>query len=68
MGKVVTIKTQRRLQYEAAVEIANDIQWLIDAMYSHEDPHERMEMMTAARNKSKSLTRCLTHLVENNPR
>jgi hypothetical protein len=57
----------RRQAYEQAVELANQLSWLVDALYSQEDFAERMEQMTAVRNAQKNLTKALKPLVQNNP-
>lgn len=57
----------RRQAYEQAVELANELSWLVDALYGQEDFAERMEQMTAVRNAQKNLTKALKPLVQNNP-
>ena len=59
--------SKRRQAYEQAVELANQLSWLVDALYSQEDFAERMEQMTAVRNAQKNLTKALKPLVENSP-
>ena len=59
--------TKRRQAYEQAVELANQLSWLVDALYSQEDPTERMDQMTAVRNAQKNLTKALKPLVQDNP-
>jgi|TARA_R100001460_G_scaffold42553_3_gene78710 hypothetical protein len=59
--------SKRRQAYEQAVELANQLSWLVDALYSQEDPTERMEQMTAVRNAQKNLTKALKPLVQDNP-
>lgn len=59
--------SKRRQAYEQAVEIANQLSWLVDALYSQEDPTERMKQMTAVRNTQKNLTKALKPLVQDNP-
>ena len=59
--------SKRRQAYEQAVELANQLSWLVDALYSQEDPTERMDQMTAVRNAQKNLTKALKPLVQDNP-
>tara|TARA_R100000329_G_scaffold26172_2_gene24574 strand:+ start:354 stop:590 length:237 start_codon:yes stop_codon:yes gene_type:complete len=58
---------ERRKAYEQAVDLINLLSWLVDSMYSHEDPTDRMHKMTAIRNTQKKLTKVLKPLVEENP-
>lgn len=57
----------RRKSYEQAIDLANELDYLIDALYSQEDVTERMDQMTYVRNVQQRLTKALKPLVENNP-
>ena len=59
--------SKRRQGYEQAVDLVNQLSWLVDALYSQEDPTERMEQMTAVRNAQKNLTKALKPLVQDIP-
>tara|TARA_R100001463_G_scaffold63233_1_gene116241 strand:+ start:3126 stop:3335 length:210 start_codon:yes stop_codon:yes gene_type:complete len=59
--------SKRRQGYEQAVDLVNQLSWLVDALYSQEDPTERMDQMTAVRNAQKNLTKALKPLVQDNP-
>ena len=64
---MTTQLSPRRQAYEQAVELANELSWLVDSLYSQEDFAERMEQMTAVRNAQKNLNKALKPLVQNNP-
>lgn len=57
----------RRQAYEQAIDLANELDYLIDALYSQEDVTERMDQMTYVRNVQRRLTKALKPLVESNP-
>ena len=59
--------SKRRQGYEQAVDLVNQLSWLVDALYSQEDPTERMHKMTAVRDAQKNLTKALKPLVQDNP-
>ena len=59
--------SKRRQAYEQAVELANQLSWLVDALYSQEDPTERMDQMTYVRNVQRRLNAALKPLVQDNP-
>ena len=57
----------RRQAYEQAIDLANELDYLIDALYSQEDHTERMDQMTYVRNVQRRLTAALKPLVQDNP-
>lgn len=57
----------RRQSYEQAIDLANELDYLIDALYSQEDVTERMDQMKYVRSVQHKLTLALKPLVENNP-
>lgn len=57
----------RRQAYEQAIDLANELDYLIDALYSQEDHTERMDQMTYVRNVQRRLNAALKPLVQDNP-
>lgn len=57
----------RRQAYEQAINLANELDYLIDALYSQEDHTERMDQMTYVRNVQRRLNAALKPLVQDNP-
>ena len=57
----------RRQAYEQAIDLANEFDSLIDALYSQEDHTERMDQMTYVRNVQRRLNAALKPLVQDNP-
>jgi hypothetical protein len=57
----------RRQAYQQAIDLANELDYLIDALYSQEDHTERMDQMTYVRNVQRRLNAALKPLVQDNP-
>ena len=57
----------RRQAYEQAIDLANELDYLMDALYSQEDHTERMDQMTYVRNVQRRLNAALKPLVQDNP-
>ena len=57
----------RRQSYEQAIDLANELDYLIDELWSIEDVTERIDQMKYVRNVQRKLTLALKPLVENNP-
>lgn len=61
------ILSERRRAYHQAIDLANELDYLIDALYSQEDHTERMDQMTYVRNVQRRLNAALKPLVQDNP-
>lgn len=63
----ITVLSERRQAYHEAIDLANELDQLIDELYGLEDFVERMDQMKYVRNVQKRLTQALKPMVENNP-
>lgn len=63
----IAILSKRRQAYHQAIDLANELDYLIDALYSQEDHTERMDQMTYVRNVQRRLNAALKPLVQDNP-
>ena len=59
--------SQRQKAYEQAIDLANELDYLIDALYSQKNRSERMDQMTYVRNVQRRLNAALEPLVQDNP-
>ena len=59
--------SQRQKAYEQAIDLANELDYLIDALYSQKNRSERRDQMTYVRNVQRRLNAALEPLVQDNP-
>jgi hypothetical protein len=64
---IIPILSERRQAYEQALDLANELDYLIDALYSQEDHTERMDQMAYVINVQRRLNAALKPLVQDNP-
>lgn len=57
----------RRQAYEKATDLANELDYLIDALYAMDDLYERMDQMTFIKNVQGRINAALLPLIYENP-
>jgi len=63
----IAVLSERRQAYHEAIDLANELSYLVDVLYGLEELEDRMDQMKYVRNVQKRLTKALKPLVENNP-
>ena len=63
----ITVLSERRQAYQEAIDLVDELSYLVDALYGLEELEDRMDQIKYVRNVQKRLTKALKPLVENNP-